>query len=169
MHKLRMQRIAALAAAATVVAGCSTSSNPSTSTNGSPTTSPFVDMPATGSVNGMILTVTRSPQKGSVGKTAISIKAELKGDVKAAKLTFSVSNNPSASKGKPATSQQVYITGPGSYMMPKPFIPRKAGNWASTVTYAPTSSVHSTLSVSGLPQVVGSTSPFPQLVTVVQN
>ncbi len=170
MHRLRFLPIALLALASPVIAGCSSSSTSSTTTTkaGSATASTSAaDLPATGSVNGMTLEVTSSPHKGTVGSTSITIKAVVKGTVTAAKLNFAVSSSASANKGQPATDQQVSITGPGTYTMPKAFSPTKAGNWASTVTYTPTATGNSTLSVSGLPPVPDSKPPFPQLVTVV--
>lgn len=153
-----------------VIAGCSSSDSSSTTTkpaSSSSTTASTTNLPATGSVNGFTLAVTSAPHTGKVGSTSITITAVLKGDVKAATLDFSVSSSSSAAKGKPATDQTVKITGPGTFKMPKAYSPTKAGHWAATVTYKPNEAGSSTLSVSGLPPVEGSSPPFPQLVTVV--
>jgi hypothetical protein len=93
----------------------------------------------------------------------------LKGKVGAATLDFQVSDSPSATKGQPASDQSVKVSGPGTFTMPKPYKPTKAGSWAVTVLYVPTAPGNLTLSVSGEPPVAGAMPPFPQLVTVVKN
>jgi len=166
---LRTSALAATLVTVTALSGCGSSSTDSTTTTkpGSPATTTASDLPATGSVDGLILQVTSSPRTGTVGSTTIKVTATLKGTVGAATLHFQVSNAPSASQGQPATDQSVKVTGPGTFTMPKPYSPTKAGNWAVTVTYVPNDTGNSTLSVSGLPPVSGSKPPFPQLVTDV--
>ncbi len=180
MPRTRSLPVAAAILALSVVAlaGCSNSGTSSTTTTGGPTrttgagsttstTAGLGGLPATGSVDGLTLSVTSSPRTGTVGKTTIRITAVLKGLVKSAHLEFQVSDAPSATQGKPATSQQMTISGPGTYSMPKPYKPTAAGNWASTVIYTPSSAKDSKLSISGMPPVAGTAPPFPQLVTVV--
>ncbi|MGA2835522.1 MAG: hypothetical protein ABSF84_02885 [Acidimicrobiales bacterium] len=169
---------AVLVLSTVVLAGCSNSGTGSTTTTGSSTrttvagsttsTAPgLANLPATGSVDGLTLSVTSSPRTGTVGQTTIKVTAVLRGLVKSAHLDFQVSDAPSATQGKPATNQVVTVSGPGTYSMPKSYSPTVAGNWAATVTYTPSSPKDSKLSVSGMPPVAGSSAPFPQLVTVV--
>ncbi len=166
---LRTSLVAAAVAAVAALGGCSSSSSSSTTTttSGSSTTSPVSDLPATGSVDGYILSVTSSPRTGKVGATTITAQATLKGTVSAGTLRFEVTDAPSADKGKPASDQSVKVGGAGRFTIPKPFHPTKAGHWAVTVTYTPNEATTSALSVSGEPPVAGSQPPFPQLVTVV--
>ena len=160
-----------LAAALVTAAGCSSSSTSSTTTTApKPTTTTVpnpLDLPATGSVDGVTLSVTSSPLTGVAGSTTMHVKAQLTGVVTAAHLVFQISDAPSAESGRAATTQQITVSHPGSFDLPTAFTPPKAGNWAITVTYAPTSVKDSKLSVSGLPPKVGLSAPFPQLVTVI--
>jgi hypothetical protein len=163
---------AVLAAALATAAGCSSSSTASTTTStaqkSTTTTVPNpADLPATGSVDGVTLSVTSSPLTGVTGSTTMDVKVQLKGAVTPAHLEFQISDAPSAQSGKAATTQQLSVSHAGSYQLPTAFHPSTAGNWAVTVTYAPTSSRYSKLAVSGLPPRVGLPAPFPQLVTVV--
>jgi hypothetical protein len=162
---------ALLSAALVTAAGCSSSSSTSTTTTAPKSTTTTVpnpaDLPATGSVDGVTLSVTSSPLTGVVGKTTMHVNAQLSGSVTAAHLLFQISDAPSAESGKAATSQQISVSHPGTFSLPTAFQPSKAGNWAITVTYAPTSAEKSKLSVSGLPPKVGLPAPFPQLVTVI--
>ncbi len=174
MHRSRTAPVAAvalLALALPLAAGCSGSATTTTTTThaaGSTTTSSAPALPATGSVDGFTMAVTSSPATGTIGHTAIQVTAVLTGSVKPATLTFQVSDQPSATSGKPSTSQRVVVHGPGTYRMPVGFRPDAAGSWAATVTFTPAASTASKLSVSGLPPVVGASAPFPQLVTVVK-
>ena len=162
---------ALLSAALVTAAGCSSSSSTSTTTtmpkSTTTTTLNPLDLPATGSVDGVTLSVTSSPLTGVAGKTTMHVTAKLTGAVTASHLQFQISDAPSAESGKPATSQQISVSHPGTYPLPTAFHPSKAGNWAITVTYVPTSAKKSKLSVSGLPPKVGLPAPFPQLVTVI--
>jgi hypothetical protein len=162
---------ALLSAALVTAAGCSSSSStPTTTTVPKPTTTTApnpLDLPATGSVDGMTLSVTSSPLTGVAGKTTMHVTARLSGAVVASHLVFEISDAPSAESGKAATIQRISVSHPGTYTLPTAFRPSKAGNWAVTVTYAPTSAKKSKLSVSGLPPKVGLSAPFPQLVTVI--
>ena len=161
---------ALLSAALVTAAGCSSSSSTSTTTTPKVTTTTApnsTDLPATGSVDGVTLSVTSSPLTGVVGKTAMHVEAQLTGSVTASHLVFQISDAPSAESGKAAISQQISVSHPGTFPLPTAFHPSKAGNWAITVTYAPTSAKKSKLSVSGLPPKVGLPAPFPQLVTVI--
>ena len=162
---------ALLSAALLAAAGCSSSTSTPTTT-GAPgsttTTAPNpLDLPATGSVDGVTLSVTSSPLTGVAGTTTMHVNAQLTGSVTASHLVFQISDAPSAESGRPATTQQVSVSHPGTFSLPTAFHPSKAGNWAITVTYAPTSARKSKLSVSGLPPKVGLPAPFPQLVTVI--
>ncbi len=153
-------------------AGCSGASSATTTTTAPHTTTSTtgnnpLDLPATGAVDGVTLSVTSSPLTGTVGSTTMSVDVVLKGSVTAAHLEYQITDAPAADSGKPATSQQVSISHAGTYHLPTAFHPPKAGNWAVTVTYVPESAKDSTLSVSGLPPRVGLPAPFPQLVTVV--
>jgi hypothetical protein len=114
------------------------------------------------------MAVTSTPASGTLGHTVIRVTAVLSGDVKPATLTFQVSDQPSATSGKPSTTQRVVVHGSGTYRMPVGFAPTAAGSWAATVTFTPQSTSTSKLSVSGLPPTVGSAPPFPQLVTTVK-
>jgi hypothetical protein len=166
MHSPRTLPLASaalLTAALVTAAGCSSSSTATTTT-----TAPNpLDLPATGSVDGVTLSVTSSPLTGVAGSTTMHVNAQLKGTVTSAHLEFQISDAPSAESGKAATTQQISVSHAGSFELPTPFKPSTAGNWAITVTYAPTSAKDSKLSVSGLPPKVGLPAPFPQLVTVV--
>jgi len=161
----------AIAVGATVamatLAGCSSSSSPATTAP--TTTSAVLGLPATGSVDGVILSVTSSPRTGKVGATTITATAELKGTVSDATLRFAISSASSADKGKAASVQTVNVSGPGRFTLPKPYKPSSAGHWSVTVTYTPKAAGKSSLSVSGEPPVAGSQPPFPQLVTVVSS
>ena len=159
---------ALLALALPIAAGCSSSNATSTTTTApaTPTTAP-AGLAATGSVDGFTLSVTCSPVKGTVGHTAIVIRAVLKGTVKPATLIFEVSDRASAVAGPPATQQRVAVRGAGTYTIPTPFSPASPGAWASTVIFQPARAGASKLTVSGLPPVAGSSAPFPQLITVV--
>jgi len=154
------------------LAGCSSSASDATTTTTdrsttTSTTGSTFHPPATGSVDGVTLSVTSSPLTGTAGHTTVTVTAVLTGRVVPSHLTFQVSDAPAQGHGKPATSQRVTVSGPGTYRMPSPFRARHAGTWAVTVTYSPSSAGLSELSVSGLPSTVGSPPPFPQLVTVV--
>ena len=162
---------ALLSVALVTAAGCSSSSStPTTTTVPKATTTTVpnpLDLPATGSVDGVTLSVTSSPLTGVAGSTTMQVKAQLTGKVAAAHLVFQISDAPSAASGKAATTQQISVSEPGTFQLPTAFHPSKAGNWAVTVTYAPASAKDSKLSVSGLPPKVGLPAPFPQLVTVI--
>jgi hypothetical protein len=158
-----------VALAVPVLAGCSSSTaTPSTTppTTATTATAPG-SLPATGSVDGLTLAVTSSPATGTVGHTAIQVTAVLKGAVNAGSLRFQVSDSPAGDQGKPASTQTVEVSKPGTYTMPRPYSPSRAGSWAVTVTYSPQDKQKSILSVSGQPPVAGQPAPFPQLVTVV--
>jgi hypothetical protein len=152
-------------------AGCSSSSSASSTTTTPSSTTTTVpnplDLPATGSVDGVTLSVTSSPLTGVAGSTTMKVRAALTGAVTSAHLTFQISSASAADTGQAATSQQISVSHPGTFELPTAFRPPKAGNWAVTVSYAPTSSKDSKLSVSGLPPKAGLPAPFPQLVTVV--
>jgi hypothetical protein len=178
MHDSRTAPVAAaalLALLVPVVAGCSSSGSSSTTTRAPATTQPSTtsttfgpgDLPATGSVDGYTMAVHSSPKSGTVGQTTITVVAVLTGKVVAATLHFQVSDSASAATGKPATDQQVQVTGPGTFTIPKAFSPPTTGSWATTVVYLPKSATTSKLTVSGLPPVAGASAPFPQLVTTV--
>jgi len=174
MHSPRTTTLAASALVTVgllATAGCSgSSSTPTTTTTPKVTTTTApnpLDLPATGSVDGVTLTVTSSPLTGVAGSTTMHVKAQLSGTVTAAHLVFEISSAASAESGRAATTQTLSVAHPGSFDLPTAFRPPKAGNWAVTVTYAPTSAKDSKLSVSGLPPRVGLPAPFPQLVTVV--
>jgi hypothetical protein len=165
-----------VALALPVIAGCSSAGSGSTTTSttgttkagsSSTTSSAPTALPASGSVDGFTLSVTSSPANGTVGHTVIRITAVLKGTVTPSSLVFEVSDRAAADAGRPATDQQLTVSGPGTYRLPHPFSPTSAGTWASTVTIIPKQSGASQLSVSGLPPVPGEPSPFPQLVTNV--
>ena len=171
MYRFRTIPLAtsALLVAGLAAAGCSGSSSSSTtSSRPTPTTGAGPQqLPATGSVDGVTLSVLSSPLTGKVGATTIHVTATLSGKVTPSQLTFAISDAPSAETGAAATTQHVAVSHAGTWTLPKAFSPPKAGNWAVTVTYAPQNAKDSTLSVSGLPQAVGLQAPFPQLVTVV--
>jgi len=160
-----------------VAAGCSSGSTASSTTQAPPTTAGGAGttttgaapagLPATGSVDGYTLAVTSSPTTGTVGHTTIVVTAKLTGAVRPATLEFQVSDRAGADVGAPATDQRVTVNGPGTYSIPRAYTPTVAGNWAASVTYVPKPAGVSRLTVSGLPPVAGSASPFPQLVTVV--
>jgi type IV pilus biogenesis protein CpaD/CtpE len=162
---------ALLSVALVSAAGCSSSSSTSTTTTApksTTTTAPNpLDLPATGSVDGVTLSVTSSPLTGVAGKTTMHVNAQLTGSVTSSHLEFQISDAPSAASGKAATTQQISVSHAGTYPLPTAFHPSKAGNWAVTVTYAPTSAKKSKLSVSGMPPKVGLPAPFPQLGTVI--
>lgn len=178
MPALRTASVSAaalLALAVPTLSGCSGSSGSTTTTTaahttttaGSPSSTTADQLPATGSVDGYTLSVTVSPRAGNVGHTTITVTAVLKGNVRPGHLRFQVSDAPAAGTGKPATSQSVSVGGTGTYSLPSPYTPAKAGSWATTVTYAPDQANVSKLSVSGTPPVAGEDPPFPQLVTLV--
>ena len=180
MHRPRELRVAVGLAvfALPVAAGCSSAGTATTTTKAPPTTAAAsstttttgaapAGLPATGSVDGFTLSVTTSPITGTVGHTTIVITAKLTGAVKPATLDFQVSDRAAADVGVPATNQRITVSRPGTYTIPRSFSPTGTGNWASSVTYVPKKAGASQLSVSGLPPVAGSPSPFPQLVTVV--
>jgi hypothetical protein len=172
MHRSRTALLAtsALLATGLAAAGCSSSSSSPTTTTPKVTTTTAPDpqhLPATGSVDGVTLSVTTSPQTGKVGSTTIHVTAQLTGSVTPSHLVFEVSDAPSAESGAAATTQRITVSHAGTYHLPTAFTPSKAGNWAVTVTYAPNNAKDSKLSVSGLPPKVGLPAPFPQLVTVV--
>jgi len=153
----------------TDAATSSTGGTSTTTTGGASNTTGAIPsgLPATGSVDGFTLSVTSSPATGTLGHTTIRVVAVLKGAVKPATLKFEISDRVAANVGRPATEQRVTVSGPGTYVLPHAFSPGVAGSWATTVTFLPKKSRASKLSVSGLPPVAGSPSPFPQLVTVV--
>lgn len=158
-------------AALVTAAGCSSSSTDSTTTTAPKVTTTTVpnplDLPATGSVDGVTLSVLSSPLTGVAGSTTMQVKVTLTGKVTPSHLQFQISSAASAESGHAATTQQISVSQPGTFDLPTAFKPPTAGNWAVTVTYAPTSAKDSKLSVSGLPPKVGLPAPFPQLVTVV--
>ena len=164
---------ALLSVALASAAGCSGSSTATTTTSTPhPTTTVTtvanpLDLPATGAVDGVTLSVTSSPLTGTVGSTTMSVEAVLKGSVVQAHLEFQITDAAAAGTGKVATTQQESVSRAGTYHLPTAFRPPTAGNWAVTVTYHPESAKKSELSVSGLPPRVGLPAPFPQLVTVV--
>jgi hypothetical protein len=159
---------ALLALTLSAVAGCSSSgSSASTTAAGSTATGPVPSgLPATKSVDGFTLSVTSSPTRGTTGHTTVIVRAVLTGTVKPATLALCVLVWASADAGWPASEQRVTVKGPGTYPMPHPFSPDSPGSWAPSVTFVPNQSGASRFSVSGLPPVAGSPSPFPQLVTV---
>jgi hypothetical protein len=173
MHRSRKVPVSAalVALILPVVAGCSSSGSDATTTTtaagATTTTTGQPSLPATGSVDGVTLSVTSSPASGTVGHTVIRITAVLKGTVAPATLDFQVSNRAAATTGSPESDQRITVSGPGTYHLPHPYSPTSAGAWASTVTYIPKQAGASRLSVSGLPPVAGEPAPFPQLVTTV--
>ena len=74
---------ALLSVALVSAAGCSSSSSTSTTTTApksTTTTAPNpLDLPATGSVDGVTLSVTSSPLTGVAGKTTMHVNAQLTG------------------------------------------------------------------------------------------
>jgi len=179
-YPMQNSRKASFAAATLLVlalplaAGCSssgssatTTTRASTPTGSSTSTSAIPSLPATGSVDGFTMAVTSSPSTGTIGHTVIHVTAVLTGTVQPGTLNFQVSDQPSAESGKPATSQNVSIHRIGTYTMPVGYRPNAAGSWAVTVTFTPTATTSSKLSVSGLSPVAGGSAPFPQLVTIV--
>ena len=166
---------ALLSVALVTAAGCSSSPSTTSTTTTAPhattttvaTPANPLDLPATGAVDGVTLSVTSSPLTGTVGSTTMSVTVQLKGSVVPAHLEYQITDAAAAGTGKAATSQRQSVSRAGSYHLPTAFHPPTAGNWAVTVTYAPESAKKSELSVSGLPPRVGLPAPFPQLVTVV--
>ncbi len=175
MHSTRTAPLlssALLSVALATASGCSSSSTTTTTTVARPTTTTTtttnpLDLPATGAVDGVTLSVMSSPLTGTVGSTTMSVSVVLKGAVVPAHLEYQITDAASAGSGRAATSQVQSVSRAGSYHLPSAFRPPSAGSWAVTVTYAPESARKSKLSVSGLPPRVGLPAPFPQLVTVV--
>lgn len=163
--------VALAAVAPMVIAGCSSAAPGATATTRAPgsttTTMAPTGLPASGSVDGVTLSVTLTPATGKVGHTTIVIRAVLKGTIKPATLEFQVSDHAAADVGRPATDQHISVSGPGTYAIPHPFAPRSAGTWASSVIFLPKQAGASKLTISGLPPVTGVPSPFPQLLTIV--
>jgi len=145
---------ALLSVALVSAAGCSSSSSTSTTTTApksTTTTAPNpLDLPATGSVDGVTLSVTSSPLTGVAGKTTMHVNAQLTGSVTS---SHSSSRSPTHLRGiRQGRHHPADLRLPRRDLpLPTAFHPSKAGNWAVTVTYAPTSAKKSKLSVSGMP------------------
>ena len=160
-------RAGALSSLMILAAACgSSSSTPSTTTSHSSGTS-VLDLPATGSVGGVILEVTSSPRTGKAGSAKITSKATLKGTVGPGSLKFALTTTPADGSKKPVDVQSVSVASAGTFSLPKAYSPATPGNWAVTVTYDPKDSAQPSLSVSGQPPLKGAKPPFPQLVTLI--
>ena len=160
-------RASALSSFAFLATACGTSTSmPPTTTSHSSSTS-VLDLPATGSVGGVILEVTSSPRAGKAGSAQITSKATLKGTVGPGALKFALTTTPADGSKKPVDVQSVSVASAGTFSLPKAYSPSTPGHWAVTVTYDPKDSAQPSLSVSGQPPLKGAKPPFPQLVTMI--
>ena len=126
---------ALLSVALVSAAGCSSSSSTTTTTTAprpsTTTTENPQDLPATGAVDGVTLSVLSSPLSGTVGSTTITVTAVLKGAVVPAHLDFQISDAPAADSGSPSTSQTLSVSHPGTYHLPSAFRPPRPGTGPS--------------------------------------
>jgi hypothetical protein len=130
-----------------------------------PTTPPGTTTPAVVSANGIEATVSSTPRAGLLGSTTIDATVTLTGAVPAGKLDFLLGIGP-ADQGQPGSDELLTISGPGTYHMTTGYTPTQRGAWALTVNLWNQQGL-TLIHVSGMAANATSSSPYPQLVTVV--
>jgi hypothetical protein len=113
------------------------------------------------------LSATSEPRSGALGNTSIGATATLVGigSTQTGSLEFDVSEGP-YNEGQPASVESVDVSGPGTYAMPNPYRPDRAGTWYVSVTFGFTSGPGSGLEVSGMPSPTN-VHPDPDLATTI--
>jgi hypothetical protein len=89
----------------------------------------------------------------------------LTGAVPAGKLDFLLGIGP-ADQGQPGSDELLTISGPGTYHMTTGYTPTQRGAWALTVNLWNQQGL-TIIHVTGMAANATSSSPYPQLVTVV--
>jgi hypothetical protein len=102
--------------------------------------------------SGPQLSATSEPRSGALGSTSISATATLTGigSTQTGSLEFDISEGP-YNEGQPSSVESVAVSGPGTYAMPNPYKPDRAGSWYVSVDFGFTSGPGSGLEVSGMP------------------
>ena len=130
-----------------------------------PATPPGTTTPAVVSANGIKMTVSSTPRAGLLGSTTIQATVTLTGAVPAGKLDFLLGIGP-ADQGQPGSDELLPISGPGTYHMTTGYTPTQRGAWALSVNLWNQQGL-TIISVTGMAANATSSSPYPQLVTVV--
>ena len=89
----------------------------------------------------------------------------LTGAVPAGTLDFLLGIGP-ANQGQPGSDEHLAIAGPGTYQMPSAYTPTQRGAWALTVAFWNDQGI-TIISATGMAPSATSSSPYPQLITVV--
>jgi hypothetical protein len=129
------------------------------------TTSPGTATSAVVVTNGIEMTVSSTPRVGVLGSATIEATVNLTGAVPAGTLDFVVGIGP-ADQGQASSDEELTIAGPGTYQMPSGYTPTQRGAWALTVNFWNQQGL-TMITATGMAANATSSSPYPQLVTVV--